>query len=213
MGFESEDCETIDTDTVVPRYEAIARNKTLVLGATRQIDFDLSKDFTWYYDKVLPRHPNGMIFSVYDGEGALLVSSNFYSIGGGFIIDETAERSGENMFYKQIRKSEADPSRRAQSSEQASEESDTLSSLPALAPEASTSKADQEPSTSVPASKPSDPPFLFTDAKSMLELCTKNNLSIAQLIWNNERHWLTDPEIKTKLLNIYTVMDQVISFG
>lgn len=203
VGFESEDCETIDTDTVVPRYEAIQKSKTLILGSTRQIDFDLSKDLTWYYDKSLPRHPNGMTFSVYGSDGSLIASNTYYSIGGGFVVNEATELQGENLYYKQIRKADADAARR----EPALKAVSASETAPASLPDPS-APAEAPVEKSVKA-KSSEPPMLFSSAQSLLSLCEKNNMTIAQLVWENERHYYTDYEIKTKLLNLFNVMDQV----
>lgn len=218
MGFESEDCETIDTDTVVPRYDAIQRSKTLILGSTRQIDFDLSKDLTWYYDKSLPRHPNGMTFSVYGPDGALVANNTYYSIGGGFVVNEATELQGENLYYKQIRKADADAARREPAAKAAT---DADLSATAAAEPASLPHPDAPPQSPSPGPSPTpppttevkrksaEPPMLFSSAQSLLHLCEKNNMTIAQLVWENERHYYTDYEIKTKLLNLYNVMDQV----
>ena len=40
---------------------------------------------------VLPRHTNGMTFTVSDAGGKVLHSSTFFSVGGGFIVREGEE--------------------------------------------------------------------------------------------------------------------------
>lgn len=211
MGFESEDCETVDTDTVIPRYDAIRRDKTLVLGANRQIDFDLSKDLTWYYDKSLPRHPNGMTFSVFGADGNLLASNTYYSIGGGFVVNDATEFQGENLYYKQIRKADADPMRREGRSRSTAAPAGDNQSLPGTGAPAPSDHTDVQLSEggSKPPSKPSDPPMLFSSGQSLLQLCKKNNMTIAQLVWENERHYYSDQEIRSKLLKLFNVMDEV----
>ena len=44
MGMESENVETIDCDTIQPRYDAIVADKVLILGATHRIEFDIRRD-------------------------------------------------------------------------------------------------------------------------------------------------------------------------
>lgn len=39
----------------------------------------------------LPTHPNGMRFSVYDKEGTLLAVNSYYSVGGGFVVNERTQ--------------------------------------------------------------------------------------------------------------------------
>ncbi|MGH3728107.1 MAG: L-serine ammonia-lyase, partial [Micromonosporaceae bacterium] len=40
--------------------------------------------------KSLPYHPNGMIFRAYDASGAALRERTYYSVGGGFVLDDQA---------------------------------------------------------------------------------------------------------------------------
>jgi hypothetical protein len=42
-------------------------------------DAQIRADMTWYFDQVLPQHPNGMIFSVYNADGDLLASNRYFS--------------------------------------------------------------------------------------------------------------------------------------
>ena len=84
MGFEGSEAETIDTSTVEARYQAILDNQTLVLNGTHRIKYDMSRDMVWRFDQVLPTHPNGMRFSVFDNNGDLLATNEYYSVGGGF---------------------------------------------------------------------------------------------------------------------------------
>ena len=38
----------------------------------------------------LPGHPNGMTFEAFDDDGTSLVRKTYYSVGGGFVVDEVA---------------------------------------------------------------------------------------------------------------------------
>lgn len=78
------DAETIDTGTVNSRYEAILQNKTLLLNGDHRITYDMDRDMVWRWDQVLPEHPNGMRFSVFNSNGDLLATNEYYSVGGGF---------------------------------------------------------------------------------------------------------------------------------
>jgi L-serine dehydratase len=42
-------------------------------------------EIVFHYDMVLPGHPNGMRFTSYDAEGAVLRSETYFSLGGGFL--------------------------------------------------------------------------------------------------------------------------------
>jgi L-serine dehydratase len=56
-------------------------------------------------------------------------------------------------------------------------------------------------------------PFDFTSGRELLEMCRANGMSIAQLIWANERVWRTDEEIREGLLRIWHVMQQCVKRG
>lgn len=42
----------------------------------------------WRYDLVLKTHPNGMRFSVFDVNGDLLATNEYFSVGGGFVVND-----------------------------------------------------------------------------------------------------------------------------
>lgn len=65
-------------------------------------------------------------------------------------------------------------------------------------------------------SRPStqQPPFLFRDATSLLRMTRTQNLTIAQLVWQNERALgKTSDEISHELMKIWSVMDGSIREG
>ncbi|KTD05421.1 L-serine ammonia-lyase [Fluoribacter gormanii] len=57
------------------------------------------------------------------------------------------------------------------------------------------------------------PPYPFSTATQLLELCQKNNLSIAELMLINEKTWRSTEEIHTGILAIAKVMDDCITNG
>jgi hypothetical protein len=82
------DPETIDTGTIPTRYQAILDNKTLLLGGHHRITYDSDRDMLWRWDQVLKTHPNGMRFSCFDGDGNMLATNEYFSVGGGFVVNE-----------------------------------------------------------------------------------------------------------------------------
>ncbi len=56
-------------------------------------------------------------------------------------------------------------------------------------------------------------PLGFSSGDEILALCARENLSIAQLMRRNERHWRTDAEIDVKLLDIWRVMQACVVRG
>ncbi|KAI1322365.1 L-serine ammonia-lyase [Xylariaceae sp. FL0255] len=121
----------------------------------------------------------------------------------------------ENMFYKEIRRSDAAGDRRSGSEinriepgEETTAIVDTSTSRPPVGPAAARS----EPSTTETGAQ--SPRYAFRDAASLLALCNRYNLTIAQLVYENEKsHGYTDEEIVEKLLRIWEVMDQSILDG
>lgn len=77
------------------RYQVILYGSLAATGKGHMTDVsilsELPPDRTkifWEPDTFLPRHPNGMNFSAYDGEGKLIQDWTVYSIGGGALDDE-----------------------------------------------------------------------------------------------------------------------------
>jgi L-serine dehydratase len=61
---------------------------TLELGGTHAIPFDVKTDVVLHLRERLPFHSNGMRFDVFDSAGVRFDTREYYSIGGGFILDE-----------------------------------------------------------------------------------------------------------------------------
>lgn len=93
LGLEGEDPETVDTDDVPNKLVRIRDNKQLLLNGEQAIAFIESKHLTMHRRKSLPYHANGMRFTAKDSDGNELLSSVYYSVGGGFIVDEHAAES------------------------------------------------------------------------------------------------------------------------
>ncbi|MGB2568901.1 L-serine ammonia-lyase [Micromonospora citrea] len=90
LGLEGESPETVDTDTVGRRVAAIRETRRLSLLGAQEIDFDPDRDLVLHRRRSLPYHPNGMTFAAYDGTGAQVRARTYYSVGGGFVVDEEA---------------------------------------------------------------------------------------------------------------------------
>ncbi|KAJ1920841.1 hypothetical protein H4219_001078 [Mycoemilia scoparia] len=104
MGLEGEAPETVPTDTVISRVQSMHDTNTITLNGTHRIRFNPEKDLTLHYYESLPQHPNGMRFSVFDKNGDLLATNEYFSIGGGFVVNErTQVAHGENVYYRDER--------------------------------------------------------------------------------------------------------------
>ena len=91
-GLLGEDPTTIDPDAQKSLFDNVSKSGELLLGGERLITFLPDRDIIFKPDELLPYHPNGMLFRVYDNDGEEVYTKQFYSIGGGFIVGQkTAE--------------------------------------------------------------------------------------------------------------------------
>ncbi len=91
-GLQGEEPETMDLDLQTERFEDVAATGELRLGGERTIAFVPDRDIVFKPDELLPYHPNGMLFTVWNSAGEEIFTKHFYSIGGGFIVGQkTAE--------------------------------------------------------------------------------------------------------------------------
>jgi L-serine dehydratase len=90
LGLEGEDPETVEVSGVEGRVAAIRSQQKLLLLGVHAIAFDEDTDLVLHRRRALPYHPNGMTFTALDAAGAELRTRTYYSVGGGFVVDETA---------------------------------------------------------------------------------------------------------------------------
>jgi L-serine dehydratase len=89
LGLESEDPETVDTVAAADRVEAIRTQRRMRLAGAHEVDWD-DDDLVMHRRKSLPFHPNGMSFRALDSDGRCLRERIYYSVGGGFVVDDEA---------------------------------------------------------------------------------------------------------------------------
>ncbi|MBE9537574.1 MAG: L-serine ammonia-lyase [Proteobacteria bacterium] len=90
LGLEGETPEQVAVDTIPGRVAAVRDSGKLNLLGQQVLDFSYRDDLKMHRTESLPFHSNGMRFTAYQEDGDVLHSSIFYSVGGGFIVDETA---------------------------------------------------------------------------------------------------------------------------
>jgi len=59
----------------------------------------------------------------------------------------------------------------------------------------------------------SQPQFPFCNANQLIHFADAHDMKISEIVWENERTWYTDDEIRSKLLEIWEVMDSCIERG
>lgn len=94
LGLEGYHPEVILPDEVEERLASIAETGTLNLAGAVGLPYS-EGDMILHPLTVLPRHTNGMKFSVSDAEGAVLHEATFFSVGGGFIVREGEEDAAQ----------------------------------------------------------------------------------------------------------------------
>jgi L-serine dehydratase len=94
LGLEGFHPELILPDEVEERLASIAETGTLNLAGAVPLPFGV-KDMVLRPLTVLPRHTNGMTFTVSDAEGSVLHTATFFSVGGGFIVREGEEDAAQ----------------------------------------------------------------------------------------------------------------------
>ncbi|MBV7699154.1 L-serine ammonia-lyase [Streptomyces sp. TRM70350] len=90
LGLEGDSPRTVDVETADERVEAIRAAGRLSLLGEQEIAFDFDADLILHRRKALPYHANGMTLWAYDASGAELLTRTYYSVGGGFVVDEEA---------------------------------------------------------------------------------------------------------------------------
>ncbi len=90
LGLEGEDPATTDTDRADGRIDEIRAGGFLLLAGTTPVRFDTDTDLIMHRRKSLPAHPNGMTFAAFDEADVEISQRTYYSVGGGFVVDEEA---------------------------------------------------------------------------------------------------------------------------
>jgi len=94
LGLEGATPEGVDPDRMGPRVEAIRAEKRLRLLGRHPVAFEEGEDLVFNKKDLLPLHSNGMRFTALDRAGQVLEQRVYYSVGGGFVVNEGA--SGED---------------------------------------------------------------------------------------------------------------------
>lgn len=159
IGLEGHLPEEVDPDIIPARLETIRSEKKIKLNGTTELKFNEEKDLVMHRRKSLPRHSNGMIFLAFDKDGNEIAKKTYYSVGGGFVVNEDIDADTPIM------------------------EDDTKVKYP------------------------------FTTAAELIQTCKDEGICISTLMLENEKSWRSEEEVKSKLLEIWHVMEDCIKRG
>jgi L-serine dehydratase len=93
LGLEGCEPETVDPVAARSRVEEINAGGKLQLAGSHTIQFDHSADIVLSL-RAMDFHSNGMVFLAFDSDGSELSRRVYYSVGGGFVVDEREATSG-----------------------------------------------------------------------------------------------------------------------
>ena len=159
LGLEGQRPNLIDPDIIPAALERIRSSKRIKLMGTHEIAFDEKRDLLMNKRQKLPYHTNGMRFTAYDAEGNEIATRDYYSVGGGFVVNQ----------------------------DEAAEDRIVADSTPL--------------------------PHPFHSGDELLARCAETGLSIAQLMWQNEKSWRGEAEIVERLREIWAAMQSCVARG
>ncbi len=94
LGLCGELPATVDVEEVSAILARVAESKSVTLAGTHPVAFDPEQDLVFRQRERQPFHSNAMAITALDAEGEILARRMYYSIGGGFVVDE--DEAGSN---------------------------------------------------------------------------------------------------------------------
>jgi len=88
MGLEGERPESIDPSLVNDRIDKIEGTSKINLLSQHLVNIDVATDLIYHRVDRLDFHANGMVLVAFDENNKEIHSATFYSVGGGFIVEE-----------------------------------------------------------------------------------------------------------------------------
>ncbi len=159
MGFEGHWPDAIDPDLIPAALERIRGEKRLRLMGQHEVAFDEKRDLVFNKREKLPHHTNGMRFTAYAEDGSVIATRDYYSVGGGFVVNE--DEAAEDRIV-----------------------ADTTAQ-----------------------------PYPFHSGDELLRRCKESGLSIAALMFENEKVWRDEAAIREGLDQIWAAMSACVARG
>jgi L-serine dehydratase len=94
MGLTGAQPATIDIDSVSVLVANTQAAKRIALLGRHEVAFDPSEDLRFHQRQRQPFHSNAMAFEARGDDGEILLRRLYYSVGGGFVVDE--DEAGRN---------------------------------------------------------------------------------------------------------------------
>ncbi|MCM2257568.1 MAG: L-serine ammonia-lyase [Vicinamibacteria bacterium] len=101
LGLMGESPETVDVEAIPARLAHVRTSGRLLLLGRHETHFR-DAEHLLFLRQSLPFHPNGLRFTALDVEHEPLFARAYYSVGGGFVVDEAAA-AGEAPLRQEAR--------------------------------------------------------------------------------------------------------------
>ncbi len=88
LGLQGEHPSTVNSEAINQRVAKIRASQLIKLLQKRVVHFNEAAHLLFLPDKSLPFHSNGMQFTAYDEQQRELFGNTYYSIGGGFVVEQ-----------------------------------------------------------------------------------------------------------------------------
>jgi L-serine dehydratase len=96
LGLSGNSPAGINPEDIEPIIRQVRTAHRLTLSGKHAVDFQEDSDLLFHRDQMFPpgaitQHPNGMRFTAFDEAGTVIVCRTWFSIGGGFIVEDGQE--------------------------------------------------------------------------------------------------------------------------
>ncbi|MCL7715902.1 serine dehydratase beta chain, partial [Stenotrophomonas mori] len=159
LGLEGHRPNLIDPDIIPDTLARIRASKRINLMGRHEIAFDEKRDLALNKRQKLPYHTNGMRFTAFDADEAVIATRDYYSVGGGFVVN--ADDAADDRIVP-----------------------------------------DQTPL-----------PYPFKSGDELLAQAARSGLSIARMMFENEKCWRSEDEIRAGLREIWEAMQACVTRG
>jgi L-serine dehydratase len=88
LGLAGHSPRTVNVETADDEVAAVHATGRLSLLGAHEIAFDPGTQLVLHRRRSLPYHANGMTLAAYDAAGEVLLEKTYYSVGGGFVVDQ-----------------------------------------------------------------------------------------------------------------------------
>lgn len=86
-GMSGQHPRSVEPESIDPLFDRVKQSSELQWLGKQPVKFDMSTDLLFHRTTFLPQHPNGLRCSAFDSEGNILLSREYFSVGGGFVVE------------------------------------------------------------------------------------------------------------------------------